>query len=46
MPIKNRHQVLVIAAVAAVILFAGDRLLISLLLKAWSGRATRISELR
>jgi hypothetical protein len=46
MPIKNRHQVLVIAAVAAVTLFAGDRLLISPLLKAWSGRATRISELR
>ena len=46
MPIKNRQQVLVIAAVAVVALFAGDRLLISPLLKAWSGRTTRIAELR
>ena len=46
MPIRNRQQVLVIAAVAAVALFAGDRLLISPLLKAWSGRTARIAELR
>lgn len=46
MPTRSRQQLLIIAAVAAVTLFAGDRLLISPLLKAWSGRATRVAELR
>ena len=46
MQIKNRQQILIIAAVAVVVLFAGDRLVLSPLLKAWSGRATHIAELR
>ena len=46
MQIKNRQQLLIIAAVAAAVLLTGDRLLVSPLLKAWSGRATRIAELR
>jgi hypothetical protein len=46
MQIRNRQQLLVLAAVAAVALMAGDRLLLSPLLKAWRGRATRIAELR
>ena len=46
MPIKNRQQLLIIAVIAAVALFAGDRLVLSPLLKVWSGRATRIAELR
>ena len=46
MQIKNRQQLLIIAAIAAVALFAGDRLLLSPFLKAWGGRATRIAELR
>jgi hypothetical protein len=44
--IKNRQQLLAIAAIAAVALFAGDRLLLSPFLKALGGRATRIAELR
>ena len=43
---KNRQQVLLIAAIAIIALFAGDRLLISPLLKGWGGRAERITELR
>ncbi len=46
MQIKNRQQFLMVAAIAAVALLAGDRLVLSPLLKAWSGRATRLSELR
>jgi len=45
MQIRNRQQFLTIAAIAAVALFAGDRLALSPLLQAWSGRATRITEL-
>jgi len=44
--IKNRQQLLLVAAIAAVALFAGDRLLLSPLLNAWGARATRIAELR
>ena len=46
MQIKNRQQVLIIGAIAAVALFAGDRLVLSPLLAAWSGRAKNISTLR
>ena len=46
MQIKNRQPLLIIAAIAAIGLFAGDRLVLSPLLKGWSGRATRIAELR
>jgi hypothetical protein len=45
MQIKNRQQLLIIGAIAAVSLFAADRLVLSPLLKAWSVRATRISDL-
>jgi hypothetical protein len=44
--IKNRQQLLVIGAIAAVALFAGDRLVLSPILAAWSGRAKNISTLR
>ncbi len=44
MQIKNRQQVLVIGAIAAVVLFAGNHLLLEPLLKAWGTRATRISD--
>jgi hypothetical protein len=44
--IKNRQQLLIIGAVAVVVLLAGDRLVLSPLMKAWSGRATRLEELR
>ena len=44
--IKNRQQLLIIAAIATVALFAGDRLVLSPLLKAWGGRATHIADLR
>ena len=46
MQIKNRQQLLIIGAIAAVALFAGDQLVLSPLMKAWSARATRIAELR
>ena len=46
MQTRNRQQLLLIVTIAAIALFAGDRLLLSPLLKAWSGRAARISELR
>jgi hypothetical protein len=46
MQIKNRQQFLIIGAVVAAVLLTGDRLVLSPLLKAWSGRATRIAELR
>jgi Tfp pilus assembly protein PilO len=44
--IKNRQQVLIIVAIAAIALFAGDHLVLSPLLNAWSARSTRIVELR
>ena len=46
MQIKNRQQLLIIVAIAAIVLFAGDQLVLSPLMKAWSARATRIAELR
>jgi hypothetical protein len=46
MQIKNRQQLLIIGAIAAVVLFAGDRLVLSPLLSAWNGRAKNISTLR
>jgi hypothetical protein len=45
MQIKNRQQILIIGAIAAIVLFAGDRLILAPLLKAWNGRATRIADL-
>jgi hypothetical protein len=44
--IKNRQQLLVIGAIVAVALFAGDQLVLSPVLKVWSTRATRVAELR
>ena len=46
MQIKNRQQLLIIGAIVAVSLFAGDRLVLSPLQAAWSGRAKNISTLR
>jgi hypothetical protein len=46
MQIKNRQQLLVIGAVAAVVLFAGDKLVLSPLIGAWDSRAARITQLR
>jgi len=46
MQIKNRQQVLVIVAIAAIVLFAGDHLVLSPLLQAWNTRAKRIADLR
>jgi hypothetical protein len=44
--IKNRQQLLIIGAIAAIALFAGDELILSPLMKIWSARATRVAELR
>jgi hypothetical protein len=46
MQIKNRQQLFVILAAAAVVLFAGDRLVFSPLLATWSTRAKNINTLR
>lgn len=46
MNIKNREKLLAIAAVAAVALLAGDRLVISPLARTWQERSSRIAELR
>ncbi|HEV2208242.1 MAG TPA: hypothetical protein VG167_05665 [Verrucomicrobiae bacterium] len=46
MPTKNRQKLLIIAAIAVVALFAGDRLLLTPLLNAWDARAGHIKELR
>ncbi len=46
MQTKNRQQLLIIVTVAAVALFAGDKLLLSPLLGAWKARAAHITELR
>jgi len=44
--IKNRQQLLIIGAIVAIALFAGDQLVLSPLMKVWSARATRVAELR
>ena len=46
MQIKNRQQLLIIGATVAIALFAGDQMVLSPLLKAWSARATHAVELR
>ena len=46
MQIKNRQQLLIIAAIVAIALFAGDQLVLSPLMKVWSARSTRVAELR
>lgn len=46
MQIKNRQQLLVIATVAVIGLFVGDKLLLTPLLNAWDARAGRITALR
>ena len=46
MQIKNRQQLLIIGAIAAIALFAGDQLVLSPLMTAWSARATLIGDLR
>ena len=46
MQIKNRQQLLIIVAVVAIALFAGDQLVLSPVLKVWSARATRVADLR
>ncbi len=46
MQIKDRQQVLVIAAVALVALFAADRLVVSPLMAGWKARTERIAKLR
>ena len=46
MQIKDRRQLLIIGAITAIVLFAGDQLVLSPLTTAWSARATRIAELR
>ena len=46
MQIKNRQQLLIIGAIVAVVLFAGDELVLTPLTKFWNARATRIADLR
>lgn len=46
MPIKNRQQLLIIAAVGALALLLGDRLVFSPLVNAWKSRSEQITELR
>lgn len=46
MPIKNRQQLLVVATISVVALFAADKLLFDPLVKAWKDRQTRIATLR
>jgi hypothetical protein len=46
MQIKNRQQLLIVGAITAVSLFAGDRLVLSPLQTAWSVRSKNISSLR
>ncbi|SPE62633.1 exported hypothetical protein [Verrucomicrobia bacterium] len=45
MQIKNRQQLLVIVAICAVGLFAGDKLIVEPLIGAWTARAQRIADL-
>jgi hypothetical protein len=44
--IKNRQQLLIVAAIAAVALLGGDRLLFKPLTKSWDNRSMQIKELR
>jgi hypothetical protein len=46
MNLKNRQQLLAALAISAVALFAGDRLLLSPLVKSWKGRSQAIVDLR
>ena len=46
MPTDNRQKLLIVVAIAAVALFAGDKLLLTPLMDAWSARAQRITTLR
>ncbi len=46
MPTDNRQKLLVIVAIAAVALFAADKLVFTPLLNAWDARAKHIAELR
>ncbi|MGA2863356.1 MAG: hypothetical protein ABSF95_02600 [Verrucomicrobiota bacterium] len=46
MKINSRQQLLIIVALSAVALFAGDKVLFTPLVKAWGARETRIGELR
>jgi hypothetical protein len=46
MQIKNRQHLLVIGAIAAVALFAGDRLVLTPLTRAWGARVKHIAQLR
>jgi Tfp pilus assembly protein PilO len=43
--IKNRQQLLMVGAIVVIALFAGDHVVLTPLLKAWSARSTRITEL-
>ena len=45
MQIKNRQQLLVIGAITVIVLFAGDQLILSPLMKTWDARAKHIAEL-
>lgn len=45
MKIKNREKLLTVAAISVVVILAGDRLVLTPLVRAWKARATRISEL-
>lgn len=45
MPIKNRQQILVLAAAIGVGLLVGDRLVLTPLIRGWKERAQRITEL-
>lgn len=46
MKIKDRQQVLAIAAIVAIAIFAGDKLLLAPLTRAWKERAASIVDLR
>lgn len=46
MQIKNRQQLLIVGAVTAIALFAGDKLLLTPLLNEWDARAAQITALR
>ena len=46
MPTKNRQQLLIIAALSVIGLFAADQFVIEPLIKLWKARETRIAELR
>src|SRR5437867_1708393 len=46
MRIKNRQQMLALAAIGLVALFAGDKLVLSPLFRSWAARGAQIAELR